>query len=362
MAVSAYLSLSHYRNYTDIGYQSFCAISRSLNCDTVSQDPSAIFLNVPVAFWGCLGYAFFLTSLMLFRTKRNIISGWAILCLAAGFFSLISIFLALVSSFYVHSYCLMCIVIYGINFMLLLLTWMAQQRFGFGSFISTLKLDVAHLNEKRGKAFLVVFSFIVLSLTTTFFYPKYWVLPTFPENQEIEHGVTDEGNPWIGAQNPVLTIVEFSDYMCFQCGKMHSHLRRLVSQYPGKIRLVHRHYPLDHLSNPFVKEPVHNQSGMVSLLAIYAQEQDKFWQVNDILFREAREKKLISFSVVAKETGLDFSDFQEMINDRLIIRLAGDIRDGAKLGISATPSFVIEGKLYTGIIPEKVLAPIIEAN
>ena len=48
---SIYLSLSHYRVYTNIAYKSFCAISRSLNCDTVSQSPYAIFLGIPVAVW-----------------------------------------------------------------------------------------------------------------------------------------------------------------------------------------------------------------------------------------------------------------------------------------------------------------------
>jgi hypothetical protein len=33
---SLYLSISHYRNYVDIGYQSFCAISKAINCDTVA--------------------------------------------------------------------------------------------------------------------------------------------------------------------------------------------------------------------------------------------------------------------------------------------------------------------------------------
>ena len=57
---SVYLSISHYRVYTDIGYKSFCAISRTINCDTVSQSPFSIFLDVPVPVWGIIGYTFFL--------------------------------------------------------------------------------------------------------------------------------------------------------------------------------------------------------------------------------------------------------------------------------------------------------------
>jgi uncharacterized membrane protein len=55
---SIYLSVSHYRNYVDVGYSSFCALSRAINCDTVSQSPYAIFWGMPVPVWGVIGYFF----------------------------------------------------------------------------------------------------------------------------------------------------------------------------------------------------------------------------------------------------------------------------------------------------------------
>ena len=52
LADAIYLAVSHYRVYTDIGYRSFCAISKAINCDTVSQSAFSIFLGVPVPVWG----------------------------------------------------------------------------------------------------------------------------------------------------------------------------------------------------------------------------------------------------------------------------------------------------------------------
>ena len=314
-----------------------------------------------MAVWGILGYCLFFTLLILFKPKNKQFSGLAILCVLAGIFSLFSIVLALVSFFYVRSYCLMCIASYGINFLLLLITWMAQKRFGDGSFRNNLKTDIQLLNRKCTRVFFIAISFMAISLTAFAFYPNYWLYKAIPEDPNIESGITEDGNPWIGAQEPVLTIVEFTDYMCFQCGKMHGHLRRLVSEYPGKIRLVHRHFPLDHFSNPLIKEPIHNQSGLVSLLAIYAQEQNKFWKINDILFREAREKKAFDFDAILKEEGLDLSRFQESLKEgRLVGKLAADIRSAALNGITATPSYLIDGKLYSGVIPEDVFYPVIK--
>ena len=70
LADSVYLSISHYRVYNDIAYESFCAISRPINCDTVSQSPYSIFIGVPVPVWGIIGYSFFMLLLPFARSKE----------------------------------------------------------------------------------------------------------------------------------------------------------------------------------------------------------------------------------------------------------------------------------------------------
>ena len=65
LANAVYLSVSHYRVYNDIGYRSFCAISKALNCDTVSQSPFSILMGLPVPVWGIIGYTFFMILVLL---------------------------------------------------------------------------------------------------------------------------------------------------------------------------------------------------------------------------------------------------------------------------------------------------------
>jgi len=100
-----YLAFSHYRTYTDIGYQSLCAISRTLNCDTVAQSSFAVLLGVPVSVWGIWSYGFFL-SLLAFAWPGN--AGrrriFTLLFVIAFCFSLYSLFLAGVSTYWIHSY------------------------------------------------------------------------------------------------------------------------------------------------------------------------------------------------------------------------------------------------------------------
>ena len=130
LANAVYLSVSHFRVYTDMGYRSFCAVSRAINCDTVSQSPFSIFLGVPVPVWGVLAYTLFGVLLAFVRQpladKSRI---WPTLFLISLGFSVYSVVLALISSVYIHSYCIMCIAGYALNFSLLYLSWLVHRRF-----------------------------------------------------------------------------------------------------------------------------------------------------------------------------------------------------------------------------------------
>lgn len=361
VSVSVYLSISHYRNYMDIGYQSFCAISQAVNCDTVAQSPYAVFWNVPLGVWGLAGYFVFFGFMVLFRPWKNKSSmqAWAggALVLTAVF-SVISLLLAAIAIFKIHSHCLMCIVLYGVNFSLFYACWLLWRRSASTNMTERLKNQILFFRENISRFFLLGAGFLVISGVLVVFYPKYWQFPTLSNDSAamVRFGITDDGSPWIGAENPVLTIEEYADYMCFQCGKMHTHLRQLVNRYPDKIRLVHRHFPLDDTINPVVKENVHPNSGLISLFAIMAQDAGLFWPVNDLLFRDAREKGVIQLGDIGKQVHLDMTRFEKKITNKAYIeKLGKDIQEGLRLGITATPSYVIDGKVYAGNIPGPIL-------
>jgi uncharacterized membrane protein/protein-disulfide isomerase len=357
MADSIYLLISHYRVYTDIGYRSFCAISKAINCDTVSQSPYSIFLGLPLPVWGIIGYAFFLLFLPLAKNKdaaqKRI---WTILFLLALVSSVYSVILALISTFIIHSYCIMCIVIYAISFLLLFYTWVIRKRFESGAIIKGLKNDLNFLLNKKSLSTALFGVFVIGFILVRAFFPAYWNLKAPQLSAHIPVGVTENGHPWIGAEKPELTINEFTDYQCFQCKKMHFFLRQLVAKHPDKIRLIHRHFPMDHQFNPIVKEPFHVGSGKMALLAIYAATRDKFWEMNDILFDRAGQIGVLNVKALADEVGIDFEGLGRSINDPAIrLILQRDIWNGLKLNISGTPAFVINDKVYLAQIPPEVI-------
>jgi protein-disulfide isomerase/uncharacterized membrane protein len=362
LGISFYLAVSHFQVYTDIGYRSFCAISQSINCDTVSQSPYAVLWGVPIAAWGGLGYLTFLLMLLLsLGRSAHHQRVWTLLFSMALGFSGYSLALAAIATFLIGSYCILCIALYAVNLLLLFFSWIVRRRFKSGPFFRALGDDLRHLSPRRPLNAVVIAGLLITIAGVKAGYPEYWLFHPAPLPAQIATGVTPEGRPWVGAENPALEIIEFADYQCFQCKKMHYHLRNLVAKYPEKIRLVHVHFPMDHSYNPEVKTPFHIGSGKMALLAIFATGKGKFWDVNDLLYRWVGDRQEIDMRELASQTGLPAQELAEALHDRgLREKLAADIRLGMRNGVTATPSYLVNGKVYQGTIPPDVFKGIVD--
>lgn len=362
---ASYMSISHFRVYTDMDYRSFCAISKAINCDTVSQSPYSIFLNVPVPVWGVFGYL--VVILLLFNAWRYRSHAkkmfWPSLFVIAFAYSLNSLVLALISSIVIHSHCIMCILSHAVNFSLLFYSWLIHKRFENTTMWIGLKNDI-QLYRKNWKAWSVGLSGLVaIVVTMMMLFPAYWEMECETRDIQLKNGVTTEGYPWIGAEKPEFVINEFSDYQCFQCKKMHVYLRQLISKHHERIRLVHSHFPMDHEYNPLVPEPFHTGSGKMAIIALYAQEKDQFWKINDLLFDLAAQKKDFNTRTVAEQMGITSGELATALGDRYLrLRLKHDIAVGIDQGISGTPGFIIDGQVYTGTIPKDVLQKMMSEN
>lgn len=360
--LSIYLAVSHYRVHTDMGFQSFCALSKSINCDTVSQSPYSILGPLPVAVWGVAGYVFFLLLLVftVFPSagRRRV---WTLCLATAIIFSIGSTAFAAISSLLIGSYCILCIATYAINFLLVYFTWIIRRRFHADRPESVLVNDLRFFWQKRRFSIPVFTAFAGGMLAALLAFPAYWQVALPAASASIPIGITAEGLPWIGAENPVLDIVEFTDYQCFQCRKMHYYLRELVARHPDKIRLTHCNYPMDHEFNPIVTEPFHVGSGQMALLAIHAAVNGRFVELNDLLFAKAAAGQAIDLAEAARETGIDLRGLQQALTHEPYKRhLLRDIRQGMKLRIAGTPSYWINGSVYEGRIPPELLKPILE--
>jgi protein-disulfide isomerase len=133
--------------------------------------------------------------------------------------------------------------------------------------------------------------------------------------------------------------------------------------YPEKIRLVHRSFPMDHEFNFIVQDPFHVGSGKLSLLSIYAANTGRFWEMNDFLYGISKSEGAINLKEIAAATGMDTHGLAKALKDPAIRNhLLNDIRQGMKIGILGTPSYLINGKVYQGFIPSELISAVIYAE
>lgn len=362
LADTTYLTWSHYRNYTDIAYSSFCALSKAINCDTVSQSPWSILFGLPVALWGFFGY--FIYGALLIVARKNTpkrTSIWNLLFILGLLYSSAAVYFGYISAAKIHSYCILCILSYGISFSLLLYAWIIRRRFTMTSPLTGTQ-EALHCVTKNTFVKVMSLCLIGLFISLQLFLPHYWTYELPELSPNIPTGLTDDGHPWIGAENPLLTIEEYGDYQCFQCNKMHFLLRRMVAKHPEKLRLIHRHFPMDHTVNEIiVPTPFHIGSGKMALMAIFAASQGKFWEANDVLFELGRNKAPFNTKFLAERTGISAGALSMATrNSNIRLFLQNEIRQGMKLGITGTPSFVINGKVYAGSIPADIFENVIQ--
>jgi protein-disulfide isomerase len=149
--------------------------------------------------------------------------------------------------------------------------------------------------------------------------------------------VATDGFPTRGAVMGRVTIVEFSDFQCPHCGHAHPILQQLLREFEGEVRLVFRNYPL----------PGHPRAQPAARAAIAAGNQDKFWEMADLLFAHQDALEDSDLDRYATQLGLDLARFHtDMASPETQARIDADRDAGHNLNVEGTPTFFINGRRF----------------
>lgn len=171
-----------------------------------------------------------------------------------------------------------------------------------------------------------------------------------PEVHRAE--VPVEGAPWRGAEGAPVTIVKFEDFHCPYCRRVQDTLSELLVRYDGKVKIVHRDFPLD---------TVHPRARAAHEAARCAGEQGQFWAYHDILFANGPKSSPEDLRAFAEESGLELAKFEECLESgRTRAGIAADVVEGNRLGLTGTPAFLINGRLLAGAQPIDNFVEVIE--
>jgi predicted DsbA family dithiol-disulfide isomerase len=273
-----------------------------------------------------------------------------------------SVLLAFISFTRIDSICVFCMTLYAINLALFALVVFQTVKTGSNP-LAALRADLKAVFSR-----LLLFGGLTTAAMGTaaafvIWFPPYWHQPGWSELPNLSTGIDSRGRNWIGAQDPVLVVEEFSDYQCPHCRRAHKYARMLTAKYADSVRLVHRHLPLDSTCNPSVLKQFHERACEFSKAAECAAEQGAFWKMNDAIFSMQDKMKTsdIDIGQIAAQLGLDRSSLEKcMEKSEVLIRVQKDIRDARQRRVAGTPTFFIGSQAYQGSIPEKALKRAVE--
>ena len=159
-------------------------------------------------------------------------------------------------------------------------------------------------------------------------------------------------DPAWGPENAKVTIVAFGDFECPYCRQWFANVYdRLVANYDGKVRFIHRDYPL----------PSHSNAKPAAIAANCADAQGRYWDFFRLLYSDPRGLGGVMYQTYAQEVGLDVSVFNRCISsNKYSAEIDLDMRDAERLGVSGVPAFFINDRLISGSQPFESFQQVIE--
>lgn len=146
-----------------------------------------------------------------------------------------------------------------------------------------------------------------------------------------------------GAENAPVTLVEFADYQCPACAQFNGFTGKLLRQNyvsNGTLRWVVYEFPLDS----------HPNAVPAALAGRCAGDQDRFWEMRDLLFASQRKwgtegNPNKTFEGYAAEMGLDKKQFASCLTNREhLAEIMSAKKYGESLGVNSTPTLFLDGQ------------------
>jgi protein-disulfide isomerase len=152
-----------------------------------------------------------------------------------------------------------------------------------------------------------------------------------------------------GKPESKLVIVEFSDFQCPFCKQATGPITELLKKYPQDVVLYYKHFPLSEI------HPLAFKMALASECA-RAQKAQSFWSFHDRFFADPKIRDEASLreqiQQLASQQGLEPARFLTCYDKaEQAPRVEKDMADARKIGVNATPTFLLNGEFAAGVQP-----------
>ncbi len=148
-----------------------------------------------------------------------------------------------------------------------------------------------------------------------------------------------------GSQDQKVVLIEYGDFQCPGCGAMYQPVHELKEKYKDKLTFVFRNMPLTN---------IHPNALAAATAAEAAGQQDKFWEMHDLLYQTQQSWSSIDagqrtavFEAYASQIGLDIEKYkQDLTSKDVSSKIARDRSTSKTFQVDSTPSFVLNGQKF----------------
>ena len=173
-----------------------------------------------------------------------------------------------------------------------------------------------------------------------------------------------EGRAAHGPSSAPITIVEYSDFQCPFCRTGSQHLDEVMAAYPGKVRVVFKHMPLED------KHPTARRASEY-FEAIAMQDSGKAYKFKKLVFKDQNQTYQPVANVekfykkLARKAGANMgrlaSDLKKKAKEISKI-IESDMGEASGFGFNGTPGYLINGVSVKGAMPVSVFKGIIDRH
>ena len=171
------------------------------------------------------------------------------------------------------------------------------------------------------------------------------------ERYRIEYKAEDIAK---GASEPLVTIVEFSDFECPYCQKMTESMHKLLEDYPNDVKVVFKQFPLS----------FHKNAKLAAQASVASNKLGKGWEMHDKLFANNKALTREDIEKYASEVGIsDIEQFKKLLDDPATIKqVDDDIAFAKNFAVRSTPTAFINGKPQLGTMEQSKFKELIESE
>lgn len=166
----------------------------------------------------------------------------------------------------------------------------------------------------------------------------------------------------IGAKNPKVVLVEYSDFECPYCNRFHPTTKKIIEAYPNDVALVYRHYPLSFHASA-------QKAAETSECVAKVGGNDAFWKYADYIFGQQESGTKMSDDLIAKsiaQSGVDANAVKSCVDSgEMTAKVNAFLAEGQSAGIQGTPGTIVFTKdgaqeLIGGALPYDSVKTVVE--